>query len=228
MENLPVYVYILFGLTFFLSIGLFAGATHYSTAFLFVIGIWTALQSLLGIRGFYSDPATMTLRFPLLFGPLLVAIIFLFLTKKGRRFIDGLNLKMLTIFHVIRIPVEMVLLVLFTHHLIPRAMSFEGRNFDILSGLSAPVIYYFYFVKKKIGNNGLIIWNIFCILLLLNVVSSAALSLPARFAKFGFEQPNIGLSYFPFLLLPAVLVPMALFANLAAIRQLIIVKRQTV
>ena len=224
MENLPVYISILFVLTAVLSLWLFARATHYSKIFLFVIGAWIVFQSVLGIRVFYGDPATMSSRFPLLFGPMLIAIILLFLTSKGRAFIDGLDLKALTIFHIVRIPVEIVLLLLATHHVIPRTMSFEGRNFDILSGLSAPIIYYLYFVSKKLNHTGLLIWNIVCILLLLNVVSSAILSLPARFQDHGFEQPNIALGYFPFLLLPAVLVPIALFANLAAIRQLFIKK----
>lgn len=221
MENLPGYVYLLFILTALLSIWLFAKATHYSKTFLVLIGAWIVFQSVLGIRGFYSVPAKMATRFPLLFGPMLLFIILLFVTAKGRDFIDGLDLKALTIFHIIRLPVEIVLLLLFTHHVIPRAMSFEGRNFDILSGLSAPVIYYFYFVGKKLSNTGLLIWNVLCILLLLNVVSSAVLSLPTRFEEHGFEQPNIALGYFPFLLLPALLVPIALFANLAAIRQLL-------
>ena len=221
MGNLQVYVYVVFGLTVVLALWLFAKAAHYSKTFLLLSSVWIVFQSVLGIRGFYSDPATMTARFSLLFGPLLVIMILLFLTPKGRAITDGLDLKALTIFHVIRIPVEFVLLLLFTNHLIPKAMSFEGRNFDILSGLSAPIIYYLYFIQKRLSKTGLLIWNIVCIILLLNVVSGAVLSLPARFEQFGFEQPNIGLGFFPFLLLPAALVPLALFANLAAIRQLL-------
>ena len=228
MENLPVYVSILFILTALFSIWLFAKATHYTKLFLVFIGIWVVFQSLLGIKGFYNAAATMTKRFPLLFGPMLIVILLLFATAKGRTFIDRLDLKALTIFHIIRIPVEIVLLLLFTHQLIPRAMSFEGRNFDILSGLSAPIIYYLYFVSKKIGNTGLLIWNIICILLLLNVVSSAILSLPDRYEVHGFEQANIALGYFPFMLLPAALVPMALFANLAAIRELLVKKNTAI
>ena len=99
-------------------------------------------------------------------------------------------------------------------------MTFEGANFDILSGLTAPLVYYFGFVKNKLGKQVLVAWNIACILLLLNVVRNAALSLPERFHQFGFEQPNIAVGYFPFLLLPSCLVPLVLFSNLAAIRQL--------
>jgi len=163
----------------------------------------------------------MTTRFPLLFLPPLVFFISLFITGKGKMFIDSLNIRTLTIFHIIRIPVEIVLFLLFINKSIPEAMTFEGRNFDILAGLSAPVIYYFGFVKKKIGKSVLVAWNIACIASLLNVFGNAVLSLPARFQQFGFERPNLALGYFPFILLPACLVPLALFSNLVAIRQLL-------
>ena len=148
----------------------------------------------------------------------------LFFTRRGKAFIDSLDIKTLTLLHTVRIPVEIILLCLFLQQAIPQAMTFEGRNFDILSGISAPLIYYFGFIKKQLSNTVMIIWNVICILLLLNVVSSAILSLPARFNNFGFEQPNIAVGYFPFLLLPAVLVPMVLFANAASIRQLLLKK----
>jgi hypothetical protein len=128
---------------------------------------------------------------------------------------------MLTLLHVIRIPVELVLFWLFVRHTVPEAMTFHGRNFDILSGISAPFIYYFGFVKKRLSNKVIIAWNLICLALLLNVVSAAVLSLPDRFAQFGFEQPNIALGYFPFVLLPAGLVPLVMLSTVAAIKQLL-------
>lgn len=228
MEHSSWYVYLVFGATVLLAVWLFSKATNYSKSSLVLIAVWILLQSVLGVLGFYSNINLMTARFPLLFLPPLVFFIFLFLTGKGKMFIDSLNIRALTIFHIIRIPVEIVLFLLFINKSIPKAMTFEGRNLDILSGLSAPVIYYFAFVKKKIGKYGLVLWNIACIALLLNVVSNAILSLPARFQQFGFAQPNIALGYFPFVLLPGCLVPLALFSNSAAIRQLLTKKTITV
>ena len=220
MEHLPWYVAATFGITFLLAIWLFSKAMHYSKPFFIFLLVLIGIQSALGLSGFYNHVNTMSARFPLLAFPLLAFCASLFFTRKGRAFIDSLDIKTLTIFHTIRILVELVLFWLFVQKAIPRAMTFEGRNFDILSGLSASLVYYFGFVKQKLGISAMIIWNAACILLLLNVVFSAALSLPARFQHFGFEQPNIAVGYFPFLLLPAILVPLVLFANAAAIRQL--------
>ena len=221
MQNLPIYVYITFGVTVLAAILLFFRATNYSKPFIIGSLSWIGLQSALAISGFYNDTATMTTRFTLLFLPALLYILSLFFFKKGRQIIDDLNLPTLTLIHTIRIPVEMVLFWLFLHHSIPQAMTFEGRNFDILSGITAPFIYYFSFVKKKLGNKFIIIWNLICLILLINVVSNALLSLPERFELFGFEQPNIALGFFPFMLLPTFLVPLVLLAMLASIRQLI-------
>src|SRR5436190_8012708 len=221
MQNLPLYVYLAFGATLIFAIWLFFKATNYSKSFLILLIIWLLIQSLLGISGFYSDPGKMTVRFPLLILPPLLFLASRFITKKGRAFIDSLDLPTLTIFHIIRIPVEIVLFWLFINKSIPEAMTFHGRNFDIFSGVSAPFVYYFGFVKKKLSKTIIIIWNFICLALLLNVVSTAFLSLPARFQQFGFEQPNIGLGYFPFVLLPACLVPLVLLSTLASLRQTI-------
>jgi hypothetical protein len=50
----------------------------------------------------------------------------------------GLDKKILTLLHIIRIPVELGLYWLFIYKAIPQLMTFEGRNFDILVGLTVP------------------------------------------------------------------------------------------
>jgi hypothetical protein len=227
MEHIAWYVHVLFSATVLLSVWLFVKAARYSGIVILLISGWAIFQALLGLSGFYANSSSLTSRFPLLVVLPLVFLTSLFFTAKGKAFIDGLDLKGLTIFHVIRVPVEITLLLLFLGKAIPEAMTFEGRNFDIFSGLSAPLIYYFAFVKRSIGGKVMISWNVLCILLLLSVVSNAALSLPDRYQQFGFEQPNIAVGFFPFLLLPALLVPLALFCSAAAIRQLVLNKTAT-
>jgi hypothetical protein len=144
----------------------------------------------------------------------------MFLLESGRKFIDSLNIETLTILHILRLPVEITLYYLLLAELIPESMTFEGSNFDIISGITAPVIYYFVFVLRKIGARILLIWNFLCLVLLLNVVITAILSVPTPFQQFAFDQPNIGVGYFPFVLLPAALVPIVFLSHLASIRQL--------
>lgn len=224
MEHLPWYVPTIFVLTFLIAIWLFLRATHFSRPVITVLVILTIVQSLLGISGFYSNYNSLTTRFPLLVMPSLAIGLVMFLTGKGRSLIDSFDPARLTLMHIFRVGVEIALFWLFTYKYIPQAMTFEGRNFDILSGLTAPIIYYFGFINNRLSRPALIIWNVACIVLLLNVVSSAFLSLPARYTQFGFEQPNIAVGFFPFVLLPAILVPMVLFSHAVTIRQLVLKK----
>jgi hypothetical protein len=129
-------------------------------------------------------------------------------------------LKKLTILHTVRIPVEIVLFYLFTYKTIPELMTFEGRNLDILSGITAPFVFYFGFIRKKMHHKAILIWNVVCLALLLNIVINAILSAPFQFQQFAFDQPNIAVLYFPFIWLPCCVVPLVVLSHLAAIRQL--------
>jgi len=221
MENVSMLINVLFGVTAVAAVLLFWKAAHYSKLVIVVAITWTILQSILGIKGFYTNWEASPPRFPMLIVPPALFIIILFLNRKGRSFIDNLNLETLTILHAIRIPVEISLYYLFIAKLIPRSMTFEGSNFDLLSGISAPFVYYFAFLVKKMDWKALLVWNIFCLGLLLNVVITAILSAKTPFQQFAFDQPNIGVTYFPFVLLPAVVVPIVLISHLAGIMQII-------
>ncbi|MCC6371440.1 MAG: hypothetical protein IT236_10590, partial [Bacteroidia bacterium] len=183
---------------------------------------WAILQSIIGLSGFYSITNTLPPRFILAVLPPVVGMIILFNTKGGKAFIDSLNAKTLTLFHTIRVPIELVLFWLFLYKGVPELMTFEGRNFDIFAGLSAPLIYYYGFIKQKLSYRIIIAWNVLGLILLFNILVNAILSVQTPFQQFAFEQPNVAVFVFPFILLPAFLVPMVLFAHLVCIRQLLL------
>jgi len=226
MENVSIVIILLFSLTTIVAVLLFFKAAHYSKSLMAVVVAWILVQSVLGVVGFYTNWATIPPRFPLLIAPPVLGIVLLLILKSGRRFIDSLNIETLTILHVIRIPVEITLYYLLMARLIPQSMTFEGTNLDIVSGITAPIVYYFAFALKRMHPKVLLIWNFFCLALLLNVVITAILSAPTPFQKFAFDQPNIGIGFFPFILLPAVLVPIVLLSHLSSIR--LFIKRKSV
>lgn len=221
MENLPQFISIVFGLTTILTVGLFYKATNNSKATLLIILSWLVLQTLIGLTGFYNVTDTIPPRFLLLVFPPILLIIGLFITSKGRQYIDSLDTKTLTILHSVRIPVEIVLFWLFVNKTVPELMTFEGRNFDILSGLTSPIIFYFGFIKKQLNRKIILTWNFICLGLLINIVANAVLSAPFPFQKFAFDQPNIAVLYFPFNWLPSCVVPLVLLSHLATIKQLL-------
>lgn len=221
MDSLPGYISIVFILTTFLAIYFFYRSCLASNTAIWVVLGWTIMQGVIGWSGFYTITDTLPPRFILLLMPTLIVMGFLFFTSRGRRFIDGLDPAALTLLHIVRIPVELVLFWLFVHQTVPQIMTFEGRNFDILSGISALFIYYFGFVKNALSKKILLWWNIICLGLLFNIVFLAILSAPVPFQQFAFDQPNEAVFYFPFIWLPGVVVPLVLFSHLVVIRRMV-------
>ena len=221
MQQPPIYVYLTFIVTVLVAYFIMIKAAGFKKIFMVVIAIWIALQVLISLTGFYTNFKAMPPRFSLLLLPPLLSLVYTISTKKGSAFLRSFDLKILTIFHIIRIPVELVLYWLFLHKAIPDLMTFEGRNFDIVSGLTAPLVYYFAFIKKRVGRTALILWNIICLLLVINVVVTSILSFPTSFQQLAFDQPNIGILYAPFILLPSFLVPMVILSHASSSKQLL-------
>jgi hypothetical protein len=159
-------------------------------------------------------------RFGLAILPALLFICLIFFTKKGKAFITKLDIKILTVLHIIRIPIELVLYWLFLHKSIPELMTFSGRNFDILAGITAPFIYYFGYIRKILTPKFILGWNLVCLSLLLFIVVNAILSFPSPFQQFAFDQPNVALLYFPFVWLASIVVPIVLFSHLVSMQYL--------
>jgi hypothetical protein len=221
MEHLPLYIPAVFIVTTLLAVLIFYLATRRSNIVLATIIIWLAVQSAIALTGFYTETRTLPPRFLLIVLPPVILIITLFLSRKGRAFIDRLDAGKLVLLHTVRIPVELVLYWLFLHKAVPEIITFEGRNLDILAGLTAPLVYYFGFVRRKIGKTALIAWNIICLGLLANVVTHAVLSVATPFQKFAFDQPNVAVLHFPYVWLPACVVQLVLFSHLAVLRHLV-------
>ena len=226
MNNLPIYIPSIFILTViicycFFIISVSRNNTIKTTVIVSaIVLIWLSIQYVLAKNNFYFVVNTFPPRLSLLILPPLLMILLLFISVRGRRFIDSLPTSTLTLMHIVRIFIEIILFKLFIYRFVPILMTFEGRNFDILAGLSAPLVFYFGYVKKSISKGFLIAWNIIAMLLLFNVVVIAVFSAPSTFQKLAFLQPNIAIQYFPFVWLPSFVVPLVLFAHLVTLRKL--------
>lgn len=232
ISNLPPHILVTFGLTTVATLLLFIWIIKNSSleiirkkSGLITVGliVWVILQAVLTLNNIYNTNLQSLPPKIMLLGilPTILVITLLFATSKGRQFTDSLPLKNITYLNIVRIPVEIVLFWLFINKAIPELMTFEGRNFDILAGISAPVIAYLVFTKKKLSRKVLLFWNFICLALLLNIVINALLSAPSPLQKLAFEQPNIAILNFPFSWLPTFIVPIVLFGHLVSIRQLL-------
>lgn len=228
IKNVPGYVSITFILTTFLTVGFLLYAvkqtvfeTISAKILIFLLAFWLFFQAILALYGFYLNTGAFPPRVPafaVLPALLLIIAYFIFFRKT---FIEPLPLKILTLLSIIRIPVEIVLMWLFHNQLVPQSMTFEGRNFDILSGITAPIIYFLAFRGGRVNRPLLIGWNIFALALLLNVVITAILAFPSISPQLAPELQARGVAYFPFIWLPAIVVPIVLFTHLASLWKLL-------
>lgn len=236
IDNLPTYISLTFVLTTFVTLLLFiwtiknlnSEQTRKIVTPIFIgLIIWLIIQSVLTLKNIYNGDTNSFPSKIILTGilPTILTIILLFVTSKGRQFIDSLPLKNLTYLNTVRIPVEIVLYWLFLNKAIPELMTFEGRNFDIIAGVTAPIIAYLGLTKAKLNRKTILIWNFICLGLLLNIVINALLSAPSPIQKFAFEQPNVAILNFPFSWLPTFVVPIVFFGHLVSIRQLLKLKK---
>lgn len=229
--KIPLYISIVFIITTLLTLFLFYRIISYSTEantkknsnkILLILIIWLIIQAVLSVLGIYNTNTHLIPPKILLFGvlPIIITMVLLFSTKFGKQFIDGLPLKEIIYLNSVRIPVELVLYWLFLCKAVPQIMTFEGNNFDILAGITAPIIAYYGFTKNRISKKIILVWNFISLALLLNIIVIALLSAPSPFQKISFEQPNIAILNFPFSWLPSFIVPIVLLGHLIAIRKL--------
>jgi hypothetical protein len=153
--------------------------------------------------------------------PFISSVVFTF-SKKNQQLISNIPFANLIYLQTFRVAVEVVLWLLFTINIIPVQMTFEGRNYDILAGLSALFTGYYYVKGVSFFKNKwvLIVWNIAGLILLFNIVIVAILSAPFPFRYFLNEPANTIVFYFPFVLLPGFLVPVAFLSHLIALKKL--------
>ena len=219
MSPLPLPIIGFFVVTVAVGFYLFAVAVRGSRTAIALSLIWIVLQSVIALSGFYRKTSTIPPHLFLAAIPPLLLIATLFVSASGLRFIDGMSLKWAVLIHSVRLLVEATLYWLLLYKQVPALMSLEGGNVDILAGLSAPLIWWA-FRRKYVGPRGLLIWNCLALLSVLNAMGRAMLSAPFRFQHFAFDQPTIAILVFPFVLLPAFLVPSVVFCHLAVLRKL--------
>lgn len=235
MNDIPSYVSYTFATCVIITFGFIYFAVNKAAGrgnnipifFTTFIAAWIFIVSLLSLLGFFSNQNIFPPPLFLSLGFLIVLISSLFLFPTTRSFIARLPITTLTYVHVIRVPIEIVLWWLFVFETLDKSMTFQGFNYDILSGISAPIAGLFFVGIKSKSRFAAIAWNILALGLLINIVIRAALATPYFFDSSIHLQPNIAMFYFPYILLPLFVVPVVFFSHLVSLYQLFFVKSYT-
>ena len=237
LNNLSLEIYVVFAviclatLFFFLRLItqplLVNGKLKFSLFLTGGICTWIVVHSILAYNQFFLSSYNLPPRIFLVAIPatLLIFGSLYFLWRSS--YFENIPLKTMTYIHTIRFPLELIVFTGFASAgLIPEKMTFHGTNFDILVGITAPIVGYLYFTRKSISWKVLLAWNIVSLALLINITFTAVLSMPYPFQQFGLEQPNLALLNFPFILVPALLVQVAYFCHIVSIHKLLCFKDQ--
>ncbi|MGK7397502.1 MAG: hypothetical protein ACNS62_23190 [Candidatus Cyclobacteriaceae bacterium M3_2C_046] len=206
---------ILFILITILSIFLFYLGTGKDKRILYISILWFLIIGGIAASGYFLNTTTQPPRF------LFVLLISLTLTITFYVIIDVRRIKLecLMGIHSLRLPVEIVLFGLYKAGLIPEMMTFMGWNFDILIGISAVLLlFYLFFLGQKLPERLIKGWNVAGLFFLMIIIIIAVLSSPLPIQQLAFDQPNVAVLYFPYILLPAYIVPVVMVAHLLAFK----------
>lgn len=140
----------------------------------------------------------------------------------GNELVRSLHVETLVALQIFRLPLELLMLRAAYLGIMPMEFSMRGYNFDVLTGLGALLISIYCAWTWRLPIRIIWLWNIFGIGCLLAIGLLAAMTSPNVHA-FGIEAEHINswVLYFPYSLLPMVLVSFAVFGHVLLTRKLL-------
>lgn len=183
------------------------------TAFFLWLVVTGVLSSTARLHDFTARPPLLPVLIVLSF----VVVYFGSYFSAPSKLIESPGLAWLIGLQVFRLAVEIFLDLGMRAGFVPVQMTLEGRNWDVLTGLTALPLAWL--VAKNKAPKWLIYgWNIMGLALLLNVMTIAALSMPTPIRHFHNEPANTFVAYFPYVWLPTYLVQVAWMSHLLIFR----------
>jgi hypothetical protein len=182
--------------------------------------LWLLAFSALALAGVFTR---FDLRPPPYFGMVLATLgmgVGLGASRIGARLAEGLSVTSLVGFQAFRLPLELVMHNAGEEGTMPVELSFGGYNFDIVTGATAVLVAGLSALGR--APRALVLaWNALGLVMLAIIAVLAVLLSPAVHA-FGDDPAhmNLWVAYFPFILLPTVLVAAALAGHVILLRKL--------
>jgi hypothetical protein len=181
---------------------------------------WLLLTGVVASSGFFSDFSTLPPRVALAIAPAFVALLALGFSPWAGRLALALSHSGILYVQSFRIVMEAILWLLVQNQAMPRVMTFEGRNFDLFTGVTALILAVLWQRGLLRSKPLLVAWNWAGIAILALTVSQGLLSAPTRFQLIHEEVDNVLIGGFPFIWLPAFVVPFAFLLHILSLRKL--------
>jgi hypothetical protein len=189
-------------------------------ALLGMFAAFIALPGVLASRGVLDRYDPLPAPALLLLLGLTLLTVAIVMSPLGARLAAGIGLGTIVAFQAFRVPVELLLHRLHAEGIVPVQMTYEGRNFDIVTGVTGLVLGAWLLRSKAVPRGLVLAWNVLGLVLLANIVIVAMFSTPVSFRRFVESPPHTLPSTFPYIWLPSFLVQVALASHLLVFRQL--------
>ncbi|MEM1119406.1 MAG: hypothetical protein AAGJ18_03105 [Bacteroidota bacterium] len=182
--------------------------------------LWLLITMVLSLGGYYENFRYLPPRI-FLFGilpPLVITFVLIF-SKSFLSILRYIPSAWLIKVQSFRIAMELMLWLAYIGLVLPFQMTFVGFNMDIIAGITALFAGSVFFRKRRFFRPEAVIWNVFGILLLINVVFIAVISTPTDYRVFLNEPSTAIIATFPYIWIPTFIVPYALAMHIFSIRQ---------
>jgi hypothetical protein len=184
-----------------------------------LLGLWLGVTGGLAASGLLTpDPSRPPPNLVLALGGVL-ALSIPALLAPGRRLIQRARPARIVGFQAFRIPVEIFLWLAVGAGIAPALMSVSGRNFDVVSGVLAAVLG-MVMARRAVPRWVVLAFHVIGLGLVLNVVVHAIVATPGPLQRIHGEEP-LFVTAFPYVWLPALLVPMAIAGHVLGFRQVL-------
>lgn len=186
-----------------------------------ILVIWFSYLFNLSLSGFLTE-LQLPPRLPLfIFLPFAIFSIIFYRRAVKSTWIKHIPLHWLAFPQAFRILVEILLLYTFYAQIIPKEATFEGLNFDVLMGISAPFVGYYLLKNPNPSMKFATFWNILGILMILFV----AFIIGSSFYNpqiWGHDTMMVSTDFvkFPYLLVAGFLAPLGIFMHIISLAKI--------
>ncbi len=181
--------------------------------------LWLTILAVGAITGFFQDFASLPPRIIFAALPPIILIISLFRSRLFNVILKIIPKRWLIYVQSFRIILNLMLWVGFVGIFVPLQMTFLWLNQDIIVGLTA-ILAGSLFFRRRYMRWEAVLWNVFGLFLIINLVIIAFFSAPHPFQVFLNEPHNTFVANMPFIWIPGFIVPFAIAMHLFSLKQL--------
>ena len=183
---------------------------------------WVVLAIILARNGFFVSQSDTKFKFPTIVYTFLPIIMGVFILKYSHSFQEILNsipLHWLIGIQFLR-TTGVIFLILYFKHLVPGQFALPAGIGDFFVGITAPLVAYLYYKKKRNAKQIAKLWNIIGTLDLVLALTFGFLTSPTPIQIFALDNPNRLIGSYPLVLVPAFAVPLFILYHIYTFKKL--------